>query len=286
MRTRTPYGKATVYSAQSHNPQAERVVVVPGYSETIAHSKKVVDALAMKGFNASTFSQPRRAGKGAHRIKDPIQRQGSVVLSLIEATVPGDEKVHAVAHSLGSAAVLRAAQKAPDRFASITLMQPLGMAGEQGLSELAGRVSRKVIKNLASSLHGQSPSIQPAHGGYAARVDEETALSFSGRVAKAQLAGNGVIVAQPALSLREALAAGQYEVAEDIANVAELGIPIHLVTAHDDELFDNDKVHTTYEAGIEATSYSSVADPDAGHDTFWMQPERTARIVSQLIQKA
>lgn len=280
--TSTPYGKTKVYSADSEFLGAERVLVVPGYSETIAHNRKLVDALAKVGFNALTFSQPRRVGKDSHRVSDPIQRQGNVVLNLVEASVPTGEKIHVVAHSLGSAAILRAAQEDPERFASITLMQPLGMVGQQSFVEMAGRVSRKVAGNQISALRRQDPNRQPKVG-YAANVDDESARSYTKRVFKAQLAGSQVLTTQPTLALREAIAAGKYNITDDIARVTELSIPVHIVVAHGDEMFDNDKVHAGYEAGIAASSYSSVADRGARHDTFWMQPTRTAAIVSQLI---
>ena len=281
----TPYGKAKVYKAESHLLAAERVLIIPGYSETLAHSRKLVDALATNGFDASTFSQPRRAGKESHKV-DPIQRQGNIVLSMVEIAIPQGEKVHAVAHSLGSAAVLRAAQEAPERFASITLMQPLGMVGEQSLPELAGRVGKKVVKNQSGALRSQNPARQPNHG-YTATIDAESAVRYSGRVAKAQLAGSGVIGKQPILALNEALAVGTYEIAADVAKVTELGVPVNIVKAHSDEMFDHGKVDAGYEASIHtATSFSSVADRDARHDTFWLQPERTAAIIGQLIQKS
>lgn len=282
-RTPTPYGKAKVYSAESHSPEAERVLVVPGYSETLTHSRKLVDALAANGFDASTFSQPRRAGKES---SDPIQRQGNVVLSLVETTVPQGEKVHAVAHSLGSAAVLRAAQEAPERFASLTLMQPVGMVGEQSFPELLGRVGKKVSKNQAGALRSQDPQRQPKTG-YAASADTESAIRYSTRVARSQVAGSGVLAKQPVLAIQEATAVGSYDIADDIAKVKELGIPVNIVKAHSDEMFDTDKVDMGY-AGIadSVDSYSSVADRTARHDTFWLQPERTAAIIGQLIQKS
>lgn len=285
-RTSTPYGKAKIYTAESDQPTAEHVLVVPGYSETIVHSKKLVDALASQGFDASTFSQPRHAGKETHKVKDPIQRQGNVVLSLLETSVPKGEKVHAVAHSLGSAAVLRAAQEAPERFASLTLMQPVGMVGEQGFPELLGRVGKKVTKNQVGALRSQDPQNQSSTG-YAASADTEPAVRYSTRVARSQLAGSGVLTRQPVLAIQEATAVGSYDIADDLAKIKELGIPVNIVKAHSDEMFDTDKVDGGYAEIVDSVdSYSSVADRSARHDTFWLQPERTAAIIGQLIQKS
>lgn len=283
MKTRTPYGKSKVITAHSKTPSAGNIFVVPGFSETTAHNSELVDALANEGFDATTFSQPRRTGRKADRIADPIGRQGRVILRVLEASVTPGEKVHAVAHSMGAAATLKAALEAPELFDSLTLMQPLGLAGEQGFSELLGRVNKKTVKNQRVALHSQDPRKLADHG-YAANLDTESALNFSGRVTNAHIAAGKVLLSQPALSLREARAAGTYSMTDDIAKVTALGIPVHLVVAHGDEMFDHDKVDAGYDAGVAASSYMSVADREAGHDTFWMQPARTAAIVGQIIR--
>lgn len=290
----TPYGNTNIYSAENRpSSKAERVLVVPGYSEGLKHNKGLVDALARRGYDAFTFNQPRRKGK----VEDPIQRQGRVILSLLKANTPQeekghqDEKIHAVGHSLAAAALLRAAIDAPEQFASITLLQPVGMVGEQSTLELAGRVNKKVARNQLSAIKGQDPDRKPKHG-YRAVVDKESSLQFLTRVLHAQLVGGGVLVKQPALALREANSISgsklreKYDITDDVAEVHKLGIPIHIVKAHGDELFDPDKVDATYEGIADSVdSFSSVADPKAGHDTSWMQPERTAGIVDELIHK-
>ncbi len=260
-------------------------MVVPGYSETIAHNKKLVDALADRGFDAVTFSQPRKTGEKINKPEDALHRLGSLVLELVDSEVLNGKNVHAVAHSMGAAAVLKAAQDDPERFKSITLVQPMGMVGEQSFPELVGRVTKKVTKNQIGALKSQDPTKQSENGGYIASIDEESAASYSSRVTKAQLIGGGVLSAQPNLALKESLAAGKYDITEDIGRVMALGVPVNIVKAHSDELFDTDKVDDTYESGIEASSYSSVADPNARHDTAWMQPERTATIIDQLVNK-
>lgn len=279
---KTPFGKAKIYSQEV--PEArEHTMVVPGYSESVTHSKKLVNALASRGFDAFTFSQPRRKGKNP--VNNPIDRQGDTVLSVLESTLPSGDRVHAVAHSLGSAAVLKAAQLAPERFASLTLMQPVGMAGEQSFSELLGRVGRKLTRNQIRAMRSQNPQRKPKTG-YAASVDTESAARYSSRVARSQLAGGSVLAKQPVLAIKEAKAAGSYDIVDDIAKVKELGIPINIVKAHSDEMFDTDKVDMGYSRVTDSVnSYSSVADRTARHDTFWLQPERTAQIVGQLINK-
>lgn len=254
---------------------------MPGYSETIAHSKSVVDALAQEGFESFTFNQPRKPGEGWPA--DPIGRQADLVVRVVEAVAPEAGRVHAVAHSLGAAAVLRAAPRIPERVASIVLMQPIGLSGAQPFREQALRVGRKATKNQLGALRRQDPERPPRHG-YAAALDTESATGFFTRVARAQLTGFGVLLRHVRLALREANAAGAYDLADDARKVRELGIPVHVVKAQGDELFDTDKVDAGYQRVVDAvTSYSCVADPHARHDASWLQPARSAQIVRQLV---
>lgn len=237
--------------------------------------------MAREGFEAFTFSQPRKPGEGWP--EDPIGRQADLVVRVVKAVAPEAATVHAVAHSLGAAAVLRAAPQVPEQFASVVLMQPIGLSGGQRFREQAARVGRKAAKNQLRALRRQDPERPPRHG-YAAAVDTESALGFFTRVARAQLAGFGVLLRHVRLALREASAAGAYELAEDARKVRELGIPVHVVKAQGDELFDTDRVDAGYERVVDAvTSYSCVADPEARHDACWLQPARSAQIVRQLV---
>lgn len=282
-RVPTPFGTARIYGTRGVG-DTDSVLVVPGYSETITHSKSVVDALAREGFDAFTFSQPRKAGKGWP--EDPIGRQADLVVRVVEAVVPEAGRVHAVAHSLGAAAVLKAALRIPERVAGIVLMQPIGLSGAQRFREQAARVGRKAAKNQVGALRRQDPERSPRDG-YAAVVDTESAPAFFARVARAQLVGFGVLLRHVRLALREAKAAGAYDLAEDARKVRELGLPVHIVKSQGDELFDAAKVDAGYEHLVDVvTSYSTVADPHARHDAYWLQPARSAQIVRQLVEAA
>lgn len=285
---RTNFGKSKLYSAHPEAYAARKtapVFVVPGFSETIAHSKELVEALADHGFTAETFSPPRKSDKESRRINDAIQRQGNVVLSVLEAAHPNAERVHAMGHSLGAAAVLRAAIADPERFESITLMQPLGMTGNKTLAEMAFVATKKTIKNQIEAFGGQDPTDLPEEG-YAARIDSETGLHYAKRVAIAQSAAGRVLGRRPLLTYKEAAQSGEYEIYDDIAKVNELGIPVHVVTAYGDDMFDYAEVEATHSIiGDHAASHSTIADKSARHDAFWLQPERTAEIMSQIVRE-
>lgn len=278
---KSQFGKTKILEAKSKE-HGEKLVVVPGFSEGITHTKKLLGALAAKGYDAVSFSQPRKRGD---KTLDPVERQSKIFLNVLDKQTAKDEKVHAVAHSLGGGALLKAAIERPEKFDSITILEPAGVVGRQRFGELLRRVGKKVVKNQLGAAQGQNADVFIRNGHYTASADTESALHFSTRVNNAQLAGLGAIMRNPANAVREASAAGQYNMTADALRVHELGIPIHIVKAESDEMFDSDKVNgrlqPLFENGI---SVSSVADPTARHDTSWMQAERTARIVDQTIQ--
>ena len=284
-KIKTRYGNTKVYSSNGGgSPESTPVFVVPGFSESNTHTKQLVDALSARGHRSETFSPPRKSDRATRKANDAIQRQGDVVLSVLEATHSPDEPVHAVTHSLGSAAVLRAAQQAPERFASITMMEPLGMTERQSFGRLAFSAIKKTFSNQRNAMRGQSPDSLPAEG-YAARIDSEPRARYAGRVFAAQAVAGGVIGKRAALAYKEARDSGSYDMASDVAKVTESGIPVHVVTAYGDEMFNRANVEAAHvDIGDRATSHSTVADREAAHDTFWMQPERTAEIADQIIR--
>lgn len=277
---KTNFGKTKILESGT-GPRRETILLVPGFSEGIPHVKMLLGKLASKGYDALSFSQPRRRGD---KSLDPIERQTQVLLDVIDKrTLPG-EKIHGVAHSLGAGALLRAAQDQPGKFKSITILEPAGAVGQQGLVELFGRTGKKVVKNQAGVAAGQDSTVYIRKGHYTASADEESRLGFSARVNSAQLSGGVALAKNPALAVSEAVGAGKYDVTDDVRKVAELGIPIHIVKAHSDEMFDSAAVNHGLEPLLEhGVSIHEVADPYARHDTSWMQPERTARIIDQTI---
>jgi alpha-beta hydrolase superfamily lysophospholipase len=275
----TSYGNVMLYRPEvssSHEP----ILIVPGYSESLTHNKKLVNTLVRLGYDAMTYTQPRKRGKTG--LTDPIARQGDIVLNVLDG-IGGENKMHVVAHSLGCAAVLYAAMQQPERFASLTLMQPLGMVGEQTFGEMFRRVNRKVVRNQLGALKGRHLTHTSDLDG-AAPLDKETKLRYVARVAIAQLAAAGILAKHPRLAVQEAKASGKYNITEHINEVAELGIPVHVVTADSDEMFDKQKVAAGYELiSAHVTSYNQLSDVAAAHDTFWMHPERSASIIDQTI---
>lgn len=307
---KTPFGKTEVYGARPKYPddnEVERVFVMPGFSETPTHCKDLVDRLADRGFRAATFSQPRRAGKEVSTAKDPIERQADVFLSQLEMVLLPDEKIHLVAHSLGAATALKAALKRPELFASLTLEEPLGLLEDPNFRGLIKGVSNKLVSNFQKASKGQSAEPEKTNE-YRALVDSEPASQYTKRVISSLNAGNLVLGSQPWLALKEAWASSKYSIWEDLKAVGRKRVPIHIDIANGDQMFpgQNGKTVTTIVDDKEKVTYGnnetvdwqkmvvllakhnisvgSIADEEAGHDTFWMQPERTAEIVYQVLR--
>lgn len=270
-KVQTPYGTATVYIQQGDETDT-CVAVIPGYSESIAHTKELVEALADLRHTTLTFTQPRK--KAA---PDPLRRQADIIQGILASVVPANKKIYAVAHSLGSTSILKVVQENPERFTGVILMQPPGLFDKPTFFKLVRRVARKSRKNHTSALK----NIFPRKGG---GTDEATKTVSLRKVFRAQLSSGKLIARNPSLALKEAQAAIEHTIADDIARVEKLGIPVNVIWANSDELF------SIHEDGWHAQllklpgSYSSINDKNAGHDTFWMQPKRTACIIDSLIK--
>jgi alpha-beta hydrolase superfamily lysophospholipase len=278
----TPFGETVITAPyRTFDPANETVFIAPGFTNTSANTSALVDSLTSSGYNAFTHDQPRETPKELEPI-DPIDRQAAVTLAVIEREVPEGTKVHALAHSLGSAAVLRAAIARPELFTSITINEPVGLNGKrQGIVNLMSRSALKNIKNVIGARHGQT--IELPKQGYAARVDIETAKDFRKRTIKAQAAAGKLALKNLKLTMREARAAGAYEIDRDLEKVTDLGIPVHILLANKDELFKSKNTYRKVK-DIKATSISSIADPNAGHDSFWRNPKLTTAIFNSLNQ--
>lgn len=273
-----PYGNARIYSGRP-NPEGDKVLVVNGFSESITHAKPFVRALSKLGYNALTFSSPRHSGE---KDDDPIDIQSDIIQQMLEA-LPEGEQIDAVAHSLGAAATLRAAQAMPERFRSITLLQPVGAVDGQGFLDLAKGASTKVLKNQMGALRGEDEfqSAKPESSIGLTR----TRLKRFARVATAQIAGGFNLSENPRLAAREIAAVLDYDLATDVNNV-DSSIPIHVIKSNSDELFDTVKMDEKYPEFADRVTYSSNADQHARHDSSWLQSLRTARIVDSFIRKS
>lgn len=282
-KVRTRFGKVSSYSAG--NPEGARVLVVPGYSETIAHNRKLVDELGKLGMFAATLSQPRKS-RQKHLLPgeklDPLERQAQILITMLDRLREG-VKITAVGHSMGAAAVLKAAQARPDRFERIILEQPSGFSEEQRMPQQAKRVAHKVGRNQWRALFGQGG--KRSKQGNMALPDKESPLAYSARVGKAQNAAGMLLARNGVLALQEAKAAGRYDATADWEAVTELGIPIHVVGAHSDELYGHQALTDAImpEDGEIKAPISYPADRLAGHDTLWMQPKLHAASISSIV---
>lgn len=244
--------------------QEKNVLLVPGFAETIRHTKPVADALGKLGYNTLTFSPPRKLNDSSSKSQHPIDRQAQIVLSILEDLEELSQPIHVVAHSLGSAVALRAASLKPHYFKSLTLMQPVGLAGYQTLADLLVRSSKKQVNNYR----------------LIKMVDQEDShIGYRSHVTSAQFASLKNISKQPLLAFKEGVAAGRYDILKDLIYIQELGIEVHIIVSTHDEYFDYHKMQPTISKlqGL-AKTLTILNDERYGHDTFWINPGQTARL--------
>ena len=258
----TPYGRATIYRQGS----GEKVLIVPGFSESIAHNKELVDRLARKGYDAFTFSQPRRDAN-----TNPLNRQRDIILSVLDSAMPHSQQVDAVAHSFGAATLLSAAQANPKRFKSLLLMQPSGVGNRQSFFRLVWHIGVKSTKN-----HTDAIKRRTAKDPYSITLRQ---------VASAFATSMGIIGQNPLLAFRETKVAIQHVIFDDILAIQELGIPVHSIMAYSDELFTIKIYLDSSQITELAGSYNNLFDKQARHDTFWIHPEQTTQLIDLFINK-
>jgi len=180
--------------------------------------------------------------------------------------VPDDQPMTVLGHSLGAAAILRAARYEPRRFSRLILMQPVGLVGPHTVTELARRAAAKTLANLARAAGGRL----------------EMSLCS---VAAATGASAGTLARSPVVAFGEARAAARYRIDVDLAAVAGLGVPVHLITSEDDDMFDLRSLVT----GVDrvrplVASHQRLPQIYPGHDGFWLYPTITAAQVGRIVR--
>jgi alpha-beta hydrolase superfamily lysophospholipase len=280
-------GRLSVY-CESPNPSGEHfresIVIVPGHVKTAEYLAPLAIALSCHGFNAVTYEYEKEVMFD----KDPIVNRASVVCEVLDTLDRSggvkDNRFHLVAHSLGSAVALLASMTDPNRFKSVTLLQPAGITSKQSIPKLMAKTSRKIVKNYVRARRGQREGENEMHGHYVAAADTESAVDMTRRTAFALNLAKDELVSQPVLAFREGGIAGKYCVLEDLKAARDCGISVHVVMAASDEFFAQKNINPSFAEF--ASSWTSVADPFAQHDTSWLQPNRTANIISQLISQS
>lgn len=271
----TSFGQSAIYR---QNGGGERVWIIPGYAETLNHSAAVIDWLGLYGFDALTFTQPRHQGAKAYRT--PIERQGEVVAEIVESYSPKANRQHALAHSMGGAAVVKAALADPELFDTLILTQTLGLTSPQTLRELGIRGLKKApqSRKTGTKIH------EARNDYYAASLFTETPGQTARRTISAQMAGAVLSLRNPSLALREALAARQHNIVPDIQQLvaSRPELSVHVLLAHGDELLPDKTASQQVRELLGFAAVHYLAMPQAGHDASWTQPRLTAEFVDSL----
>ena len=81
-------------------------------------------------------------------------------------------------------------------------------------------------------------------------------------------------VKNPQLKLKEAAASTEYNITDDLNTIS--GIPIDILLSNKDEFFGT---ATKENIPKGTTNISSISDKNAPHNTFWLHPNRTAKLI-------
>jgi len=267
MSVNTYYGPSKVYL--KHPPDYRTgalIMLVPGQSEGVTHGKALVDRLAELDFTVFTFNPPTRRLTEGYSPPDPITRQAKVLHAVGDRFIMAKTETHGVGHALGGAALLKAVQLPPEnRFSSLVLFDPVGINESQTLGEVTKRAANKLVGHYSQS----------------------TGVGHSGRIALAHLASGSTIARRPRLAAMEAAASGQYDILEDLAIAKDMNVPVHVVVSEHAELFDPDRIAWAQEKITPLVESLTVLDsPEHGHDSFWVNPEFTAQLISLLISQS
>lgn len=232
------------------------VLVIPGFGEGRQHTKRIVAALRRRGYDAAAFTHRDAAVLDT----DPITARSQAILRYMHEQAG---RRHVAAHSLGAAAVLRAAAAAPELFASLTLMQMPGQSNPQPPQRLAGNAFRKARHNDA----------------FGSRID--TVLTT--------LSGAMITAMRLHRALPEVIAVSKHDATQDILAVAAHGVPVRIISSEGDELFSYTEVTAFNEriaplVASSTISFHALSGPGATHDSFWNNPEGTAALVDEHIR--
>lgn len=238
-----------------------RVLLVPGFGEDRGHLSHIIEALEASG------------------VRSHIQSPQDI--SKLWASHEEFEQFHAVSHSLGAVSLLDAAIVNPERFSSLTLMQPMGF-NPDSFTHLTLRTGIKFANN-------QSIALKQLFGKLTGSWCDESTADIAADpdswvITRNQIRSIINVTRNPLVAIRDILIGIQADIHEKIKTARTLNIPVSIILAAADELFDANVAHQNCQSLTEiGVSYSWLADQKARHDTFWLQPNRTARAIIQII---
>jgi homoserine acetyltransferase len=80
------------------------------------------------------------------------------------------------------------------------------------------------------------------------------------------------------------VALGKYSIISDIKKIVSLGINVHIVIAKNDDIFEYQKMRNSLaELKDSVHSIEILKNEKYGHDSFWLNPNHTAKLVSKLL---
>lgn len=254
------FGKVNVKEFSPENPESQvPVFILPGWSENPEVLEGSMDVFYKNDRRVFSFDHPRGAGEPEPTSEE--LRKALTVLELIESQGLG--RVDAVAHSEGAINVLIAASLRPEYFRNIVMMAPAGLIGKDSFINTIGRFSVKNVRNVFRAFLGQEP----------------VAPTIKGLVEGAKY-----IAKNPRRAVREIKEISQTEIQDTIKDLSSnADIKFALLQSQSDVGFPPERIAENVD--INDVTYASLSRKEAGHDEFYIRPQKGAMASLQMIQQ-
>lgn len=147
------FGKFPVVEVTPLQPKTDiPVIIAPGWSEPPGVFHKTQQVLAERGRKSFVFNHPSENGDNSSypNSPNPELRKALTLMELINNSEC--QHVDIIAHSEGAIYSAIAATLDPQKIRNLILIGPGGMIGKDTLITLAGRLSKKVARNIAQGI--------------------------------------------------------------------------------------------------------------------------------------
>jgi pimeloyl-ACP methyl ester carboxylesterase len=234
------------------------VVIAPGWSEPANIFEPSQSVIARKGRKSLCFDHPRLGGKVEpnSNYSTPELRKARALLDLIDNT--GSDKVDIMAHSEGAVYTVIAASLEPEKFRNMVLIGPAGMIGQDTLTALLGRFSKKIARNLAQAI-----------------TDPKTTK----KIALAHAGAAQYIAKNPLRALKEAVAISKSNIHEMLPKLRSQGIGIVIIHHTDDEAFPMHRIQQV----AKTEQVDGILAVTGLHDDLCIYPEKYTAVAEEML---
>jgi pimeloyl-ACP methyl ester carboxylesterase len=232
-----------------------------GWSTTTETYKRNILSLAENKRRVISANTPHgidyEAKEGEENYAAAELRKVAAIMETLDAK--GIAQVDAVAHSESGIYLTIAATLYPERFRSLTLVDPAGIVGEDNMARLAVGFSKDVVGQTVKDIR-EKPG--PDH----VKPDFLSALK--------------VITGNPLRSIKEVFAIANSDIRAMLVDLKEKGVGINLIHCVDDAMFPMEKV----QEAIDTSHVDGVYSIHGMHNEVILNPDPVTKVIDHSIR--